>query len=94
MDGENVVFVGDSERNGPPLDSAAINDPRSWQGDSPFMDPAARQADPFSGAFWSPLFTEDPTTARIGTYRSVLSEAEARQIEAACADFDRVIRYW
>lgn len=61
---------------------------------SAFLDRETRTKDDFSGAFWSDLYTDNLSGSRIGRYREALSPEEIAEIEAHCADFNKVFPYW
>ncbi len=53
-----------------------------------------RLDDPFSGAFWSDLYTQTLSKSRIGTHKDVLSEEERQEIETVLKPFANRFQYW
>ena len=83
-----------AEFAGVPVEAASVDDMEAWNAGSPFMDAATRTRDAIGASFWSPLYHEPVTDARVGRYREALSADEVSRVEAGLADFNRVFRYW
>lgn len=53
-----------------------------------------REKDPFSGAFWSELYTKPLSTDRIGRFKDVLSGEQINEIERRLDRFGNRFNYW
>lgn len=54
----------------------------------------AREKDPFSGAFWSELYTKPLSTDRISRYKDLLNEKQIEEIERRLDLFGNRFNYW
>lgn len=76
------------------LASEAVDDADAWNAGTLFMDAGARERNAVGAGFWSPLYTEAISTARIGRHREMLTGDEIAKIESHFADFNKAYRYW
>jgi len=64
------------------------------QTESQNLRPEVRLQDPFSGAFWSDLYTKELSPETIGRYKERLTPAEVSQIEVMLDNVGKPFGYW
>ena len=62
--------------------------------DSKNLTREVRLEDPFSGAFWSDLYTKDLSTESIGTYKTRLTQTETQEVQAYLFQMGSEFGYW